>query len=125
MRIAVTAKGDGLSSELDPRFGRAKWIILLDSETGIFEARDNTENLSAAKGAGIQTGKDLARLGVEVVITGNIGPNASKTMKEAKVRVYHTDAPSVQDAIVLFNAGKLKRLNDSGPEGYEAHNFFF
>lgn len=76
MKIAITAQGRELSSEIDPRFGRAKWLIVVNTDTGEFEAHDNSVNLNAVQGAGIQTAQNIANLGVEAVITSNVGPNA-------------------------------------------------
>ena len=33
MKIAVTSKGKTMDSEVDPRFGRAAYILVVDSET--------------------------------------------------------------------------------------------
>jgi len=85
VKIAVTAQGRELSSEIDTRFGRAKWLIIVDTETGDFQVHDNVVNLNAVQGAGIQTGQNIANLGVEAVITGNVGPNAFKTLDAAGV----------------------------------------
>ena len=54
MKIAVTSKGTDLDSQVDPRFGRAAFILFVDSETFNFEVMDNKENVNALKGAGIQ-----------------------------------------------------------------------
>ena len=37
MKVAITAKGGDLLSEVDPRFGRAAHIIIIDSATLEFE----------------------------------------------------------------------------------------
>ena len=34
MKIAVSSQGDSLESNLDPRFGRASYIIIADNQTG-------------------------------------------------------------------------------------------
>jgi len=88
MKVAVTAQGKEMSSEIDTRFGRAQWLVVVDTETGDFQAHDNVVNLNAVQGAGIQTGQNIANLGVEAVITGNVGPNAFKTLNAADVKIY-------------------------------------
>ncbi len=118
MKVAVTSQGEELSSEIDPRFGRAKWLIVVDTETGKSEAHDNTVNLNAAQGAGIQTGQNIANLGVEAVITGNVGPNAFKTLNAANVKIFLTEKQTVQDAIDSFKAGKLKEVDKANVEGH-------
>lgn len=118
MKIAITAQGKELSSEIDLRFGRAKWIIVVDSETGDFAAHDNVVNLNAVQGAGIQTGQNIANLDVEVVITGNVGPNAFKTLNTAGVKIFLAEKQTVQNAIDSLKASKLKEVNGANVEGH-------
>ncbi len=118
MKIAITAQGKELSSEIDLRFGRAKWIIVVDSETGDFAAHDNVVNLNAVQGAGIQTGQNIANLGVEAVITGNVGPNAFKTLNATNVKILLAEKQNVQDAIDLFKAGELREVDQANVEGH-------
>ena len=118
MKIAITAQGKELSSEIDLRFGRAKWLILVDTETGDFQAHDNAVNLNAAQGAGIQTGRNVANLGVDAVITGNVGPNAFKTLNAANVKIFLAEKQTVQDAVDSFKAGELKEIDQANVEGH-------
>jgi len=118
MKIAVTAQGKKLSSEIDLRFGRAKWLIVIDTETGNFQAHDNILNLNAVQGAGIQTGQNIANLGIEAVITGNVGPNAFKTLNAADIKIFLAEKQTIQEAIDLFKAGKLKEVNQANVEGH-------
>ena len=56
MKIVITAKGTALDSEIDPRFGRAQYFILYDTDDHSFSVLDNKQNLGAPQGAGVQTG---------------------------------------------------------------------
>ena len=118
MKIAITAQGEKVSSEIDLRFGRAKWLIVVDTETGDFEAHDNVVNLNAVQGAGIQTGQNIANLGVEAVITGNVGPNAFKTLNAADVKIFLAEKKTVQEAIDSFKAGNLEEVDQASVEGH-------
>jgi len=118
MKVAVTSQGEELSSEVDPRFGRAKWLIVVDTETGKSEAHDNAVNLNATQGAGIQTGQNIANLEVDAVITGNVGPNAFRTLSAAKIRIFLAQKQTVQEAINSFKAGKLKEVDQANVEGH-------
>jgi len=117
MKVAVTAQDKDFSSEIDFRFGRAKWLIVIDTETNDFQVHDNVVNLNAVQGAGIQTGQNMANLGVEAVITGNVGPNAFKTLNAADIKVFLTEKQTVAEAIDLFKAGKLKEVDKANVEG--------
>jgi len=118
MKIAITAQGKELSSEIDLRFGRAKWLIVIDIETNDFQAHDNVVNLNAVQGAGIQTGQNIANLGVEAMVTGNVGPNAFKTLNKAGVKIFLAEKQTVQEAIDSFKAGKLKEIDQASVEGH-------
>jgi len=118
MKIAITAEGKELSSKIDTRFGRSKWIIVVDTETSDFTAHDNVLNLNAVQGAGIQTGQNIANLGVEAVITGNVGPNAFKTLSTARVKMFLAESQTVQQALDSFKAGKLKEVDQANVEGH-------
>jgi len=81
MKIAVTSKGTSLGSEVDPRFGRAAFILVVDSESFDFEVIDNSENINAFKGAGIQAASMISDKGAEILLTGYCGPNAFKALR--------------------------------------------
>ena len=118
MKLAVTSQGKTLQSPLDPRFGRAKYFMVVDTETGAFSAVDNAVNLNAAQGAGIQAGKRVAELGVNALITGHVGPKAFSTLQAAGVKIHIGTAGTVAEAIEQFKAGKLKAAGSADVEGH-------
>lgn len=118
MKIAITAQGEQMQSPVDPRFGRAKWFIVVDTDTGSFEAMDNKKNFDAAQGAGIQAGRNAAELGVEAVVTGNVGPKAFATLKAAGIDVYVGAKETVQEALDNFMAGALEPAQDANVESH-------
>lgn len=118
MKIVVTAEGKEMSSALDLRFGRAQWLLCIDTEGDGFAAHDNVVNLHSAQGAGIQTAQNVVNLGAEAVITGNVGPNAIRTLSAGGVKVFLAEAASVQEAVELFKAGALKEASEANVEGH-------
>ena len=110
MIIAVSAKGFTLDSEVDPRFGRCNYFILLDDETGDFTSVSN-ESATASGGAGILAAQRLSQNAVKVVITGDVGPNAYSTLEAAGIRVITGASGTVKEAIAKFNAGTLRETN--------------
>ena len=118
MKIVVTAQGEQMQSPVDPRFGRAKWFIVIDTETGAFEAVDNKKNFDAAQGAGIQAGRNAAELGVEAVVTGNVGPKAFATLRAAGIKVHTGARGTVQEALEQFKTGKLESTQEANVEGH-------
>ena len=118
MKIAVTAQGPELTSEVDTRFGRTKWIVVVDTDTGESQGHDNKVNLTLSQGAGIQTGQNVANLGVDVVITGNIGPNAYKTLIAGKVQIFLVSGGTVEQAIATFKQGQLQEVQQANVKGH-------
>ncbi len=57
MKVCVSAVAGGLDAQVDPRFGRCPYFLIVDSETMKFEAVPNTASRSMS-GAGIH---DLER----------------------------------------------------------------
>lgn len=118
MKLAITSEGESLQSAVDPRFGRAKFFIVVDTETHVAAAIPNAVNLNAAQGAGIQAGKKIVELGVEAVITGNVGPKAFATLQAGNVKIYTSTAGTVADAIAQMKAGQLKAAGSANVEGH-------
>ena len=118
MKLAVTSQGSNLQYPLDPRFGRAKYFIVVDTETGAFSAVDNSVNLNAAQGAGIQAAKKIVELGVDALITGHVGPKAFSTLQAGKIRIYAGASGTVADAVEQFKAGKLEAASSADVEGH-------
>ena len=118
MKIAVTSKGTDLDSQVDPRFGRAEYIIIVESESFDFEVIDNKENANAMRGAGIQAASMISNTGAKVLLTGSCGPNAFNTLEAAKIGVANDAKGSVRDAVNAYLEGKLPL---SGRPSAEAH----
>jgi predicted Fe-Mo cluster-binding NifX family protein len=118
MIVAVTAKGKNLSSEVDPRFGRAPYILIVDTKTMECEALDNSSNVNAFKGAGIQTATMVAEKGAEVLLTGYCGPNAFRTVQAAGIKVVNDVTGTVQQAIDTFRSGKVQYSENANVEGH-------
>ena len=108
MKIAITAKGKDLSSPVDERFGRAEFFIIYDTETGEFQVIDNTPNLQAMQGAGVQSAQKIIELGAEVVLTGHCGPKAFQVLTAGGVKVCAEARGTVQEAIDAYLKGELK-----------------
>ncbi|MBN1626387.1 MAG: NifB/NifX family molybdenum-iron cluster-binding protein [Deltaproteobacteria bacterium] len=117
MKIAVTSTGADLNSKVDPRFGRASYILIVDSETFDFEVMDNDENVNAFKGAGIQAAKAISDRGAEILLTGFCGPNAFKALNAANIGVANNAEGSVKDAVEAYLNGTLVLSDKANVEG--------
>jgi predicted Fe-Mo cluster-binding NifX family protein len=107
MNIAVSAKSDNIKAEIDPRFGRCSYFLIINCKTMEHKVISN-ENVMASGGAGIQAAQTIAKSGVEAVLTGNIGPNAFQTLSAAGIRVYTGASGIVKDAVESYKKGEFK-----------------
>ena len=118
MKIAVTSQGNTLDSQIDPRFGRAAYILIVDTETLEFEAFDNNENKNAFKGAGTQAAAMVCDKEAEVLLTGFCGPNAFKTLEAAGVKVANDQIGRVIDAVQKFKQGNVVFADGANKDGH-------
>ena len=107
MKIGITSTGKNLDAEVDQRFGRCKYFIIVDTDSMEFEAISN-ENIMASGGAGIQAAQTIANKGVEAVVTGNVGPNAFQTLSTAGIKVYTGASGKIREVIDKCKKGVLK-----------------
>lgn len=105
MKLCITSQGTTLDAKLDPRFGRCQYFMFIDSETGQCESMGNPHKDGG--GAGIQVGQVMADKKVDVVLTGNVGPNASQTLAAAGIKIVTGVSGSVNDVLEQFKQGKL------------------
>ncbi len=113
MKLCVTSSGQSLDDAVDPRFGRCQYFILVDSKSMEFEAIQNPA-MSSGGGAGTRAGQLVADKGAEVVLTGNVGPNAFNTLQAAGLKiVVGLSGNTVGQAIEKFKAGQYNYVNEA------------
>jgi len=113
MKIAVSSQGNQPSSPLEPRFGRAAGFVLYDTDSNEYGYLDNSENAALNQGAGVQTAQAVADSGVQVLITGKVGPKAEIALNRGNIQVVFSTAQTVEQAIKDFLSGSQGQ--QSGP----------
>lgn len=108
MKVAVSAQGPTVHDEVDPRFGRAAYFIIVTTENDSVEVLNNKINANAFKGAGIQAATMISDRGVEVLLTGYCGPKAFKVLETAGVKIAGNISGSVSRAITKLQAGYVR-----------------
>jgi len=106
MKIAVSSSGDSLDSQIDPRFGRCAYFVIVDKDEMTFEAYVN-KSAALSGGAGIQAAQFVADKGAEAVITGNLGPNAMQALSAANVEVFSGQSGIIREAIARLKTGNI------------------
>ena len=109
MKVCVTAGASGLDAPVDPRFGRCPFLVVVDLDSMNENSVPNT-SAGASGGAGIQAAQAVAKLGVTILITGNIGPNALQTLSAAGIDVYQQLKGTVREAAEQFKRGGLQKI---------------
>ncbi|MCK5120046.1 MAG: P-loop NTPase, partial [Candidatus Latescibacteria bacterium] len=104
MKLAISAIEGHINAEVDPRFGRAAYFLIVDTDTMAVKAIRNP-NLEALLGAGIQSAELVAREGAEVVLTGECGVHAFAALSRLGVKVVTGVTGRVSDAVRTFTQG--------------------
>lgn len=116
MKIVVSATGMKLSSIVDPRFGRAAFLLIINSDTGtLIEAIDNSLGRDAAQGAGISAAALVADKGVKAILTGRVGPKAMPVVEKAGIQVVSDVSGTVHEAVEKFRIGSQAQASSSSP----------
>lgn len=106
MKVAVSSTGKEMSAQIDPRFGRCAYFIVVDTDDMQFKIYENHSN-QLGGGAGIQAASFVVNKGAQAVLTGNCGPKAMFTFEAAGVAVYTAQTGTVAEAVQRFKTGGL------------------
>ena len=118
MNIAVSSVSDSLDGEVDQRFGRARYFVIINDESNTVRVVDNDINLQLPSGAGIQTASRLVKEGIKVVLTGHCGPKAYQVLCAADVDVYLGVEGRISDAVERYRQNRLVKADSYDVEGH-------
>lgn len=110
MNIVITTQGQSLDSRVNPRFGRASWFILYNTEDESWQAFENPAETQRG-GAGIAAAQFLADKGVETAISGRFGPNAHQALSAAGIKMvmFEDKEQTAREVIDDFLAERLSK----------------
>jgi len=111
MKIAVSAKGKNVKSEVSDVFGRSPYFIIAEIKDQKIEKTEAIENKSTDQinGAGISTAQLMAEKNINAVITGNVGPRALDVLKQFNIEVYFGSG-AIKKVLQKFIDGKLEKI---------------
>ena len=120
MKIAISSTGKTLESDVDARFGRCQYFLIVEIDKKKKEIKNAKaiENTAKAQmgGAGITAGEIVANEKVDAVITTNLGPRAFSVFKQLKTKIYQGQG-KIKNVVQDFIDDKLKELTDAtGPQ---------
>ncbi len=114
MKICVSSAGREKSSPVDPRFGRCSYFVICDSEANLYHAVPNN-GLTSPHGAGVAAAQQIIDEKADVVVTGNIGPNAMELIQAAGMIIYEISDGTVERAVELCRNDKLDKISQPVP----------
>jgi predicted Fe-Mo cluster-binding NifX family protein len=107
MKIAVTSRGKTPGSEVDQRFGRCDIFLVFSKDLKPIHMIHNI-GAESTEGAGIRAASTLSEAGVNILITGNVGPNAFRSLEAAGIEVYTGATGTVEKALQDYSDGILE-----------------
>ncbi|NLP46413.1 MAG: diguanylate cyclase [Epulopiscium sp.] len=121
MKIAISTTGKNSDSVLDMRFGRCEYFQIYDTKAGKIIILENKGRLSSG-GAGIAASNQLIDEKVDVIITGNLGPNAFELIAAEGIKAYKCKSIAINSVLEKYNNGELEEITISGPAHHGGHN---
>ena len=114
MKVCITARTSVdsidqkkvLNTQVDPRFGRCESFVIVDIDSMKIEVMPNF-GAETAHGAGVQAAQSIANKGVEVVITGRVGPNAHAVLSASNIKIVTGAAGTIGQVIEQYKSGLL------------------
>jgi len=114
MKIVVSSTGDSIDSDVDIRFGRCSYFLLIEADKDIKLLKAEKNLGASGHGAGLAAAEQVANLKAEKVITGNLGPNAFRVLDRFKIECY-SGSGKVRDAVKGLLQGKLEKIGSPRP----------
>ncbi|HAH30857.1 MAG TPA: dinitrogenase iron-molybdenum cofactor biosynthesis protein [Elusimicrobia bacterium] len=85
MKICVSAMSGAMDAKVSERFGRAPYFVIVESEGMSFTPVINAAE-SMQGGAGPEAVRQVAAHGAQVILTGDLGPNAKTAIEAAGIK---------------------------------------
>lgn len=101
MKIAVSATGGSISAQMDERFGRCAYFVIVDSETMKFTAFANPAS-ELSGGSGPAAVREITKQDVQVILTGSVGGNAQRALEAADIKIVTGFTGTVKEAVEKY-----------------------
>ena len=107
VKICITSTGKEIEAKVDPRFGRTPYFFIIDTDTDAMEIINNSA-AAESQGAGIYAVQLVSDKGVEAVLTGRVGPNASRAFQASEIKVFEgvSSEETVKETLARFKKGE-------------------
>lgn len=109
MNIAISSAGQTMDSIVDMRFGRCSYFIICDPAGKETKTVQNKGQWSGG-GAGIAAAQQLLDEKIDVILTGNLGPNAYELIQRAGGKAYYCEEITIYEALEKYRNGQMKEI---------------
>jgi len=119
MKIAISSTGNNLESNVDARFGRCRYFLIVEINKKKKEIKNvkKIENTAKAQmgGAGPTAAQLIANEKVDAIISTNLGPRAFQVLNQLGIEIYQGQG-KIKDVVQDFMDEKLTEIGDAtGP----------
>jgi predicted Fe-Mo cluster-binding NifX family protein len=119
MKIAVCLSEKSEKAEVSTRFGRAEYFGIYDDQAKSWSFIENSQNLQAPQGAGLQSAQCILDAGAEVLVAANVGPKAMRVMQSEGIEVFLSPgAMTAEEAVDKCLKNELKKISEANVEGH-------
>ena len=115
MKIAISSEGTDLSAQVGHRFGGSPYLIIVDLDTGNFEAVPNPGSLHQ-HGAGVKTIVLIISKGVKVALTGYCSPIARKHLEANGIEIFTGLSGEVREVVECYKKGEIQKTETVSTE---------
>ncbi len=108
MIIAISATGKNVDDKIFTKFERCDFFSIWNLEKNTLlpitnKAKDRPREI------GSQVGHLISKVGIDTIITTDIGPSAFEIFKRYGIKIYQAEG-IIEDAVRLLKDGKLSEL---------------
>lgn len=111
MKIAIFTDGPNLTAKVAYRVGTAKWLLLIDKDSGKLEAVPNPV-VTHAQGAGVQAVALAINQGAQVILAGHFNVVMARQFEARGIEIRGGFKGAAEDALQQYQKG-LEKLNSS------------
>lgn len=120
MKIILTATSPSIDSNVDGRFGRGAYLIVVNPDTMEWQTHPNP-GVGASGGAGTLAAQFAANQHVDSVVSGDFGPNAYNALQAAGITMYlFGSSATIKEAVERFKGGQLERVGEPTGSGHHS-----
>jgi len=112
MKIAVSSDSADLEAKVAHKFGTSKYLVIIDLESGDFEAVPNP-GASAQRGAGMQAVVLAVSKDVEIVLTGYCSPTVKSHLTANGIEVISDLSGTVSELVERYKKGDLGKHKEA------------